>query len=288
MLFSPASLQRHLAGMGSQSLPLLHLALHLVVTHGEKAVSIDDLLRTLGSAPKGLEHRRELRGQVWNWLIFFDSCQVIGVRPRDYFDTGNKMLDLTSRDALFRIKGTHYAADAEPGAPPLKITLEAGPWLDQFRFNHKVLSYTGDCQRLARIPTGQPSGSWAQGIGMALQQRWREQASHKAQPFTRRSLFSLFHVEPDVATLLASHTPSRAMEYWDKAIRLLCDYEVVGDYQPVKPLPEGRQGWITAWWEQPLNIRPTTSITNAQIEIASNAVRHQGKHSRRSSSGRGS
>jgi hypothetical protein len=65
----------------------------------------------------------------------------------------------------------------DPGQPPVAITYNAGPWIQQWRGNHRVLSYFGDVRKFAALPAGKPSGAWAQAIGLALQQWWREKSA---------------------------------------------------------------------------------------------------------------
>lgn len=42
----------------------------------------------------------------------------------------------------------------------------------------RILADFGNVRKLAVIKAGKPSGAWAQAIGLALQERWRERASY--------------------------------------------------------------------------------------------------------------
>jgi hypothetical protein len=169
--------------------------------------------------------------------------------------------------------------------PPLKVSLVAGEWLEQMRGNRQVLADFGDVRRIAAIPAGRPSGAWAQSIGLALQQRWREWANEARivyageenrptpqfrKSFTRYGLLDLFRCEPYVEDVLAGHDPGRARKYWNDAIGLLKEQQVIGYYKEAGPLPGARKGWQDAWLHhQKLDIRPATlEDTQAIAELA--------------------
>src|SRR5262249_35294566 len=154
------------------------------------------------------------------------SMSVHGKRPGKYRDrlTGAE-LDLTSSDALIKVTGKRFQKDSHEDLQTREIPLEvhwvAGPWLDQWRGNSQVLHYFGDLRKIASIATGKASGAWAQSIGLALHQLWRERAktaevctvgeknqlTAKLKTFTRFELLSFFRCEPWVEDLLNSDKP---------------------------------------------------------------------------------
>ena len=89
------------------------------------------------------------------------------------------ILDLTSRDALIRIMGERLpdGTGFDASAPPIEVTFAAGPWIERWQGRRDILAYFGEVRRLAAIPAGKPSGAWAQAVGLALQQVWRERAA---------------------------------------------------------------------------------------------------------------
>src|SRR5205807_5352857 len=106
------------------------------------------------------------------------SLTVHGKRPGKYRDRlTNQWFDLTSADALIKLTGTRGPTQLafDNSTPPVEVSWVAGPWLDRFRTDKRVLQFIGDIYKIAAIPAGRPSGAWAQSIGLALNQLWREQ-----------------------------------------------------------------------------------------------------------------
>ncbi|HEX2950879.1 MAG TPA: hypothetical protein VHV83_15155 [Armatimonadota bacterium] len=270
---------------------LYHVGLHMVLQAPHVSVSLDDLIREIGWEPRSKVQRAEMRRRIWLWLTYFDGMKVIGRRPGRYRDpnTGRE-LNLTSVDALLRITGTRLPSQCTLDGTdiPIEVTITAGPWLDQYRGNRQVLSDFGNIRNIAAIPAGKPSGAWAQSIGLALYQRWRERATRaevgyvgednhptvRGQHFTRRDLLGLFRCDPYVEDVLSSKNPSRARQYWNDAIQELKLSNVIGYYREVEPLPQERQGWQERWLDQPLDIRPAQDGTQAIAEIA-RSVNHK-------------
>jgi hypothetical protein len=169
---------------------------------------------------------------------------------------------------------------------PSRTTLV--PWVQQWRGNHRVLSYFGDVRKLAAIPAGKPSGAWAQAIGLALQQWWREKSSTAipaltgddnrltvrfVQHPTRRLLLDMFPPTPTVDDILNSHDPGRAKSYWRDAITLLKQTGMIAHYRELGTVTLKRQGWAREWLDQELDIRPDDEGKAAVAEIAHRARR---------------
>ena len=151
---------------------------------GSVDIALDDLILALGwdkAARRCAQERNRLRLRVWEWLMVFDSLQVIGKRPGTYKDPGTRRtLDLESQDALLRIMGmrAHSSITAPNGQLlPLEVTIAPGPWIDRHKGNRQILTDFGNVRALARIAPGKAAGTWARCIGMVLLQRWRERAA---------------------------------------------------------------------------------------------------------------
>jgi hypothetical protein len=302
------SLRAELQGAGLPAALLLHVVLgaaldKILANRAHVTVSIDQLVGAIGWEPRSRAERLAMRHRVWRWLALYDAMQIIGRRDGKWRDpdTG-EVLDLTSRDALIRITGRRDPAQLsfDEGAPPLEVSYVAGPWLEKFRGDRRVLADFGNVRKLAAIKAGKPSGAWAQAIGLALQQRWRERASYaqirhvgedshltiRTKPFTRRELLDLFPPSPTVDEVLASNDPGRAKKYWDDAIKMLKAEGIVTHYRELVPLPSKRQGWASDWLEQPLDIRPAEEETAAIAEIAARAsVRRRAARRRKAAPG---
>lgn len=284
-------LRSELRDMGLPALLLLHVGLGLALESTQVTVPIDTLISGIGWTPRSTTERTRMRQTIWRWLLVFDSLTVIGKRPGQYRDPKTKeIIDLRSVDALIRITGHREPVQPalDGSAPPLEVTFVAGPWLDQHRGNSQVLFYFGEIRRLAKLPAGQAAGAWAQSIGLALNQRWRERANDatvsavgadrhltaRFRPFTRRDLLSLFRAQPDFEILLHGDKPHRAREYWEDAIQLLRtpSTRIIGHYEALVPLPPARKGWQAAWLDQPLDIRPSGEHLQAAAAIAQRAT----------------
>jgi hypothetical protein len=283
------SLRRELLEAGLPAVLAWHLCIGLALQHPRVTVTLDELITAIGWDPRTSSAREQMRSRWWRWLALFDSAQVIGRRPGQYRDPKSKqLLDLISIDALIRITGRRLPPQLalDDSAPPLEVSFVAGPWLDLYRGNHQVLSYFGDVLRLAAIPAGKPSGAWAQAIGFALQQIWRERAATvklvrvgepqkhltaQFPPVTRRELLDAFPPTPTVQQILTSPNPRRARLYWTEAIGLLQHSKVIGFYRELGSVATRRQEWAAGWLSQPLDIRPGLEGTAAVAEIARSA-----------------
>jgi len=241
-----------------------------------------------------------MRRAVWRWLTVFDGWTVIGRRRGLYRDPITKTHpELRIDSALFRIVERGYVEPAQlsldGSAPPFEVVLTAGPWLGQFRGNGQVLSYFGDIRRIAAIPAGKPGGAWAQAIGLALQQRWRERAARatigrvgedkrltvRLGQFTRRDLLNLFPPNLTAEAVLGGSHPGRAKGYWKEAIAALKGQHLVTFHEELRPLRAGRLGWQEEWLDQPLDIRPDNQGKAAIAEIAKRAREARGARAKR-------
>jgi hypothetical protein len=299
------SLREELRRAGLPAVLLMHVLIGGSLELAERGrlyvtVAVDDLVGAIGWRPRSTAEREGMRRRVWRWLALYDACEIIGRRAGRYRDPDTReLIDLVSRDALIRITGRRLPAQLafDDSAAPLEVTYAAGPWIEKFKGNRAILSYFAvDVRRVAAIPAGKPSGAWAQAIGLALHQKWRERAAYadvahvgedksatvRVGTFTRRDLLDLFPPEPTVDDVLKGHTPGRARDYWREAIGLLKQHGLIGHYKELGTAPTQRQGWQDAWLTQPLDIRPTDDGREAVAEIADRAkeVRERGRRRR--------
>lgn len=296
------SLRQELRAAGIPAVLMLYVTLGMVLRseRGRVAAGIDDLIGAIGWKPRTTEQRKEMRRRVWRWLLMFDATWVIGLRGGQKWKdrmTGEE-LRLATNSPLIRVVGTRPAAQLafDGSEPPLEVSWVAGDWPEQWRGNRQVLSDFGDVMRIAKIPAGQPSGAWAQAVGLALQQRWRERAQGARigyagednrltlqfqKPVTRRDLLGLFRCEPYVEDILSGEHPYRARQYWEGAIRLLKEQGVIGYYKELRALKETRQGWAAAWLDQPLDIRPQQLEDRKAIAEVSRAAANARKKTKK-------
>jgi len=288
---SRETLWNKLSEMGLQASMLFAVCAAAVLEQPLLTVTIDRLITEIGwgdAARRSTADRLRLRRQVWEWLAVYDSWRIIGRRKGTWRDPiTHEKLDLVTETEIVHIgerayaEGTQFALDAD--AVPSEVTLQPGPWLAKWRGDHRILEYFGDIRRIAAIPAGKPSGSWARAIGLALNQLWRERAAKAAVKevgedkhqtvrvgtFTRRQLLDLFPPDPSVTEVLAGDHPSRARAYWEQAIDLLKEEpKVIGYYREATPLKAGRKDWAEEWLNQKFDIRPAASGTAAIAEIA--------------------
>ena len=285
------NLRKELQHAGLPAVLLLHVVIAGALERAERnslyvTVKTDDLITAIGWKPRSTVERETMRQRVWRWLAMFDAARVIGRRVGTYRDqdTKKEVLDLASIAALIKVMGQRKPAQFafDDSAPPVEVTYAAGPWIEQWRGDHRILTYFGDVRHLASIPAGKPSGAWAQAIGLALNQQWRERSSYaqvkhvgedKALTvdfgtFTRRDLLDLFPPEPGLDDVLSGEHPQRAREYWQDAIGILKRDVIISYYKEHDTVPGSRKGWQRAWLNQPLDIRPSEEGKQAAAEIA--------------------
>jgi hypothetical protein len=288
------SLRDELRKMELPAVLLLNILVGAALQRPHLTAGIDELIRSLGWNPRSTSARQDMRRKVWRWLLIFDSMKVYGKRPGVYRDRLTKeVLNLTSADALIRLTGMRGPAQLafDNSSPPLEVSWVAGPWLDRFRNNTQVLQFFGDINKLAAIPSGQPRGAWAQSIGLALNQLWRERAAKSKVSragddnrltiifdplFTRFELLNMFRAEPWIEDVLNSNNPQRAKDNWKGAIRILRhEAGVIGHYEELEPeVPAQRRlGWQMNWLHQKLDIRPKDEWMNAIAEVCKQAVK---------------
>jgi hypothetical protein len=280
------SLRNELQTLSPQGVLLFHISIGLALQERHATLEIDELIRLLGWSPRSRKERSEMRWTVYRWLLIFDAMTVIGKRPGKYCDPVTKeVLDLTCRSVLVKITETDFTKERaafDHSEPPVRVTLTAGPFLEKFRGNRQVLQDFGNVLKLARLPTGKPSGAWALSIGLTLNQLWRQGAGYAQvnrangkpnvsfkYPFTRYRLLDMFR--PDLARVedvLGSQNPKRAQQYWDEAIELLTEHKVIGGYSELDKLPQKRMGWQGYWLKnQRLEIKPNEEGVKAVLEL---------------------
>jgi hypothetical protein len=252
---------------------LAQVGAYLALRETQVTVSLDDLIRLVGWTPRSAKEREGMRREVWQRLKVIDGLTIHGLRPGRYRDpdTGQP-IDLTSRDALFRITGTRLPAQGsfDPEQVPLEVTFVAGPFINEWRGNPQVLTFFGDFLPIAAIPGEKPSGAWARAIGLALNQRWREGASGakattpgednetcvRWRLFTRRELLTLFEPSPSANEVLEGPHPARARTYWRDAIKRLEQAGVIGFYKEAVTAKLPRYSWAEVWLDERLDVRP--------------------------------
>jgi hypothetical protein len=288
---SPATPPELLGELRKAGLPaalLLHVCIGLTLEQpGLVEVNMDDLIRAVGWTPRSARERAAMRRRVWRWLTIYAAARVMGERPRrqPYVDpmTGETRR-LISRDSLLLVGGVELDVQQlalDGSEPPVTVTLSAGAFPGRYRGNHRVLTYFGNVRALAAIPAGKPSGAWAQAIGLALNQHWREHASYVdaggagLPPLARRALLDTFPPSPTVHEVLAGPHPKRAREYFAQAIALLREHGVLGHCAEPAPIAD-RKGWTDRWLAQLVDARPTADGSEAAVAIALTAARIRG------------
>jgi hypothetical protein len=288
---SPSTPPELLAELREAGLPaalLLHVCIGITLEQpGLVEVDMDDLIRAVGWTPRSARERAAMRRRVWRWLTIYAAARVIGERPRrrPYVDpmTGETPR-LISRDSLLLVGGVELNVEQlalDGSEPPVTVTLSAGAFPGRYRGNRRVLTYFGNVRQLAAIPAGKPSGAWAQAIGLALNQHWREHAAYVdaggtgLPPISRRALLDTFPPSPTVYEVLASPNPKRARDYFAQAIALLHEHGVLGHFAEPAPIAD-RKGWAEPWLAQLIDARPAAEGSEAAAAIAQTAARIRG------------
>lgn len=298
------ALRDELKRLDARSVLLFQIAVGLSLEERHFTVELDSLIRALGWQPRSRDEREKMRRGIFHWLRVFDSLTVHGRRPEKYIDrmTGTA-LDLSISGKLIMLSQVIRAeqeGNSDVTEAPVMVTLTAGPFLDRFRKDKRVLQHFGNVRRLAELPTGKPSGAWALSIGLALHQLWRQSASYSQvgyagdnghltvrpkYPFTRFQLLDLFRSEPWVEDVLSGRNPNRARTYWKEAIRLLKQHKVIGHYKELDELPDNRKGWQDFWLHhQMLDLRPKQDGARAIEKLSRTAKKVRRAQARKRSS----
>ena len=328
-------LQALVAGSGKQSYVLACVCFYWLFDRAqyrdltgvtlEITTTLDDLIEHIGrgdDARRSKAKREEWRQRVWEWLLLFEGLKVIGTRKGKYTDSKGKPVMLMTRDAMIRITGKSYNGQQvklDGSTPPHEVTWVPGPWFKDIlglpkEKRSQIIQNIGNVYKIGEIPAGKPSGDWAQSIGLALNQYWREWASrtnvvqtgetedglkrqtvHLPNSLTRDKLLSRFRCDPWVEDVLSSPNPHRAQEYWKEAIQTLVDQGVIsyyaesdfktgkmssklkfGQWEKTSGLP--RQGWAEFWlYHQKLDIRPKEETTVQIKQISQTAIKRKRK-----------
>lgn len=281
------SLREELAKLELPAVLLLNILIGAALYESHPSGSLDEMIKRIGWDPRTVSERAGLRRKVWRWLLLFDSLTVHGKRPGRYRDRlTNQWLDLTSADALIKLTGTRGPTQLafDNSTPPVEVSWVAGPWLDRFRHDKRVLQFIGDIYKIAAIPGGRPSGAWAKSVGLALNQLWREQAKWAQfghcgddnrptisfdYSFTRYDLLDMFRAQPWAGEILDSSNPHRADRYWREAIKILKRVGMISYCEPKNKLniPRRRSGWQEAWFQEELDIRPKEQWIKPVLEL---------------------
>lgn len=292
----------HLKEFELATVLLMHVLIDCVLHTSEATATLDDLIKSIGWEPRSTAERNKMRAKAWQWMRNISAMPIIGKRPGNYRDPRTKkFLELTSVTPVIIIEETCFADDK---SIPVEVTWRPGKWLERLKGNKQVLQDYGDISKIAAIPSGKPSGAWAQSIGLTLNQLWRERASRAKvnyegetnkpivafEPFTRFELLDLFRCEPWVEDILNSSNPKRAKDYWNSAIQILCPLKntedrIIGYYKEIDPLPaEKERGWQHYWLrKQRLDIRPERYGTDDISKIVRNAEKIKNQMQRSSS-----
>lgn len=268
------------------------ILLNAVIEEGEVTVDLDSIIGFLGWEPESTEERIAAREKLWTWIRIFDSLHVIG-RRRGF----QREKEIHSEGPLLRIDNCLWDSGKYESSetPPIDVIVKPGEWLRRFGRNRSVCPYIGDLVPLREFPTGQPKGSWALSLALALNQIWRQNAlkidlerdsaaSSKQQ--TRHNLLEMFPPTPSLDDVLNSGHPERAKAYWEGAIKLLLRKKVIESRSKVEAslLADRRVGWQTHWKDQYVNMTPPKAILTAIESIQKPKKKSTGKRSSKPSS----
>jgi len=288
------SLYAELQRLDSTAVLLFHYMLHLSFEHERVTVEIDELVKALGlsdQAKRSKLARIEVRRRIWRTMCFFEGLRSIGKRPgkgnwRDKYT--NKLIPVVDVDRFIHLgRQTRPEQMAfDESEPPIEVTFWPGQFIAENRHNVKLFSHFGELRRLAEIPAGKPAGNWARGIGLALQQWWREQSKWAEVKYsgesnkltvryryavTRRELLDRYTFEPHYRDILDGPNPQRAIEYWNKAIKILKKIRLLGYSAELSKLEVGRKEWKEPWLDQLHDMRPADDDLKHSAEIAKKA-----------------
>jgi hypothetical protein len=255
---------------------IMSFAIERAIAHEHVELSLDALIRILGLDPRSRQEREHLCATLWDCLQIFAQTSVTGTL-RNFHGTYIEL----PKGPMLVITGI----SAQDGRDvPNVVAFTVGDWFAPSLSSNRDYPYLGNLQVLAKIPARQPSGAWARRIGLALLQRWREEAQRaevrevgenrrltaRFPPVTRRELFEELPLAPDPFEILGGHNPKRARDYWEGAITWLYRVRFISrnvpharpqTHDPKKKPQMTSRGWKEAWLNEPLDLRPHSDAT---------------------------
>lgn len=230
---------------------------------GTVQVELDHLARVIGLRARTHTERMRHRRDVHDYLRLIAAIRVETDEPRVPVRERGKVVQMSWRSSLIVIE--EVLLDVEDG----QITIDGTgrvPRAVRFRgsdrlFRHarlgnRALPVLGKGNRLDAIPAGQPSGSWARGIGYAAIYHGRRIANHSVS-LTREQWLTTYPGDPHPLDLTGNpKRAGRAVEYWTQALdilRTLPGGPLIASMVDPDP-PKGR-GWVQAWLRQDVLVR---------------------------------
>jgi hypothetical protein len=286
-------LQAELMTVNIETVFLLQVTTGLALENEWVNISIDDLMKAMGWKPRDVRAREAMRLLVWRWLLIIEASEVTGQRKGKYHDSlTKKQLLIEFWTPFIKITGIEYEAGREQRPDkmesPLRVSFVAGDTLNKYRNNRQVVSGIGDVLQVASLPNGKPTGAWARGISLALNQLWRVNAKngHRdndrtvkfSRHLTRSELLRMYRAAPTVESAIDGPNPRRAIDYWYGAIEKVRRLGFISHYEEMgRSLPpierRTRADYIYWLYEQPLDIRPAEDTTKDILEIAEKVTR---------------
>lgn len=223
-------------------------------------VSLDDIIQTIGPAPRSTDERRQRRQEVFSMLRYVEQAQVIGDRTRVYKDGITKELIPTIiSTSPWQIGNKEWPEQTAlfGGEPPIRVELtQSREWTDLCS-NSSTAQFLEGCESVGQIPGNKPSGAWARVIAITLMIRWKIDPKFDKKPLTRRHLLTTYPPKKaSIDELLSDKNPGRIITYWHEAIRELETRRFIAPSKETATKKPSGYGWADAWLDERADLLP--------------------------------
>lgn len=263
-----------------------------ILVAGDTWLALDDLIKKLGWNPRSTAERKDMRRQVFDYLLAGQQAWVIGNRGGKYKDPERGVIDTEVASRPFAImsytmpqRGLYPALDV-----PLEVSLQVSAEWKKLLGEPRVRQYLDGLEAVMAIPGGKAAGAWARSMAQALFQHWRVMSTTPPRERTLRTRRELLCTIPpklaDVESILEGDKPGRALTYWKEAVRMLVDFDTVADTGEAQAVliakPPAGYGWQNAWLDTPVDLQPANTALIHYKELAASATAKRTKRGRKS------
>lgn len=258
---------------------------------GDTLLGLDDLIAKLGWNPRSTAERKDMRRQVFDYLLAGQQAWVIGDRGGKYKDPERGVIDTEVASRPFAImsytmpqRGLYPALDV-----PLEVSLQVSAEWKRMLGEPKVRQYLDGLEAVMAIPGGKPGGAWARSMAQVLFQHWRVMSGWPPRERTLRTRRELLCTVPPklapVESMLEGDKPGRALTYWKEAVRMLVTAGVVADTGEAQAVLTAKRpagyGWQDEWLDTPVDLQPANAALFRFNELAATATAKRTKRGRK-------
>jgi hypothetical protein len=218
-------------------------------------VPMDDILDFLRFRTDADDQGQGMRDRIWKWLRVFGCLELHGKRFHKYRTSKNEWEPPSCKGPLIIV--TRAEGEATEGTPA-NVVITPGEFILTHGDNPKVLSFFGDLNDVAgvRDANDAASGQMAQAILLSLYQLWRENQSKPDETAFVFRIKELLVLSGEAHQKLDGAHPALVREYFGKALNLLKQLGLIGEWRPLDGDDLPRARWKTIWLAKRIEVLP--------------------------------